>query len=125
LLGVAEDILEKAREAEDLKTAIGAIRAAADVMAERRQYMELRGELTGELSLADAAANVPLVVRALGVPRMPGVQTVRSIAPGAPPAAETTEAVLPAVDVDAPNVNGDFAGECPSGQIPFVTQNPR
>ena len=73
LLEVAEDILEKAREAEDLKTAIGAIRAAAHAMAERRQFMELRGELTGELpNVAGAAANVTLV-KVLSVPRLPGV----------------------------------------------------
>jgi len=88
---VAEDILEKAREAEDLKTAIGAIRAAAHAMAERRQFMELRGELTGELpNVADAAANVTLI-RVLSVPRLPGVVTraPRPIDPG--PATETTE----------------------------------
>jgi hypothetical protein len=38
--------------------------------------MELRGELTGELSnLANGPGNVTLV-RVLSVPRMPGVQTV-------------------------------------------------
>src|SRR5215469_191686 len=91
LLEVAEDILEKAREAEDLKTAIGAIRAAAHAMAERRQFMELRGELTGELpNVAGAAANVNLI-RVLSVPRLPGVVTraPRPIDPG--PATETTE----------------------------------
>ena len=90
LLEVAEDILEEAREAEDLKTAIGAIRAAAHAMAERRNFMELRGALTGELSnVADAVANVPLI-RVLSVPRMPGVQTVQGVP--ALPAAESTEA---------------------------------
>jgi hypothetical protein len=106
LLGIAEDILEQAREAADLKTAIGAIRAAAGVVAERRQFMELRGELTGELSnVADGAANVPLVIRVLSVPRMPGVQTVQGVP--ALPAPESTEAErsLPAAEsrvVDAP-----------------------
>ena len=106
LLGIAEDILEQAREAEDLKTAIGAIRAAAHATAERRQFMQLRGALTGELSnVADAAANVPMVIRALSVPRMPGVQTVHSVP--ALPAPESTEAErsLPAAEsrvVDAP-----------------------
>jgi hypothetical protein len=43
-------------------------------MAEARQYMELRGELTGELpNVADGAANVTLV-RVLSVPRMLGVE---------------------------------------------------
>jgi hypothetical protein len=60
-------------------------------MAERRQFMQLRGALTGELSnVADAAANVPMVIRVLSVPRMPGVQTVHGVP--ALPAAEPTEA---------------------------------
>jgi hypothetical protein len=63
----------------------------AHAMAERRNFMELRGALTGELSnAADAAANVPLVIRVLSVPRMPGVQTVQGVP--ALPAAESTEA---------------------------------
>ena len=62
-----------------MKTALNAIRAAVDVMAEARQYIELRGELTGELpKVADAAANVTLV-RVLSVPRMPGVETVHGM----------------------------------------------
>jgi hypothetical protein len=107
LYGAAEGILERALEAEDLKTALNAIRAGVDVMAEARQYLELRGELTGELpKMADAAANVPLI-RVLSVPRMPGVQTIHPPAALEPPssdrvvespATETTEAVrsLPA-----------------------------
>jgi len=39
----------KVLEAKDLKTALVAIRAATGVMGEARQYMELRGELSGEL----------------------------------------------------------------------------
>ena len=49
LYGAAEGILERALEAKDLKTALIAIRAATGVMGEARQYMELRGELSGEL----------------------------------------------------------------------------
>jgi hypothetical protein len=48
LYGAAEAILHRALAAKDLRTAIQAIRAAADVMAEGRQYLELRGDLTGE-----------------------------------------------------------------------------
>jgi len=77
LYGVAEDILEEAREAKDRKTALDAIRVAVNIMAEARQYLELRGELTGELpNLANAVGNVNLL-RVLSVPRMPGVQTVQ------------------------------------------------
>jgi hypothetical protein len=105
LLEVAEDILDEAWEAKELKTAIGAIRAAEHATAERRQFMTLRGELTGELSnLADATANIPLV-RILSVPRMPGVQTVQGVP--ALPAAESAEAArsIPAAEsrlVEAP-----------------------
>lgn len=49
LYGAAEGILERALEAKDLKTALVAIRAATGVMGEARKYMELRGELSGEL----------------------------------------------------------------------------
>jgi hypothetical protein len=49
LYGAAEGILERALEAADLKTALNAIRAAVDVMGEARQYLELRGSLTGAL----------------------------------------------------------------------------
>ena len=51
LYSAAEGILERAIEAADLKTAVNAIRAAADVMGEPREYKKLRGELTGELPL--------------------------------------------------------------------------
>jgi len=108
LLEVAEDILEKAREAEDLKTAIGAIRAAAHAMAERRQFMELRGELTGELpNVAGAAADVPLLIKVLSVPRLPGVQAraVQAIQPGVPPAAESRVVDMPVESSDIPARN--------------------
>lgn len=50
MYAAAEGIMIKALEAEDLRTALQAIRAAVDVMAEARQYMELHGELTGEMA---------------------------------------------------------------------------
>jgi hypothetical protein len=99
LYGAAEGILERALEAEDLKTALNAIRAAVDVMAEARQYLELRGELTGELPhAADSTGNVTLI-RVLSVPRMPGVEDAYDALEPPPsarqvvePAAEPTEA---------------------------------
>ena len=100
LYAAAEGILDRALEAEDLKTALTAIRAAVDVMGEARGYMELRGELTGELPLAADAANVPLIVRVLSVPRLPGVPSRMGDPPPAlePAAAESIEAArsLPA-----------------------------
>jgi hypothetical protein len=103
LLEVAEDILEEAREAKDRKTALDAIRAAVNIMAEARQFMELRGPLTGELSNVAESANVPLVIRVLSVPRMPGVQTVQGVP--ALTALESTEAARSIPEsrvVDAP-----------------------
>jgi len=107
LLAAAEDILERAREAEDLQTAIGAIRAAVAALSEARQLMTLRGELSGEFP-NNEAPNVTLV-RVLSVPRLPGVQTV-PLQALPEPAAEATEAArsLPAAQVDAP-VDSDKA----------------
>ena len=45
LYKAAEAILARALDVKDLRTALQAIRAAADVMAEGRQYLELRGTL--------------------------------------------------------------------------------
>ena len=68
LYAAAEKILNQALESDDKKTALNAIKAAVDIMGEARQYMELRGELTGELS--KAAPNVTVnLIRTLMVPR--------------------------------------------------------
>src|SRR5215469_9983466 len=72
LYAAAEDILGRAREAEDLPTAIAAIRAAVSALSEARQLMTLRGELSGEFPAA-STPNVTLI-RVLSVPRMPGVE---------------------------------------------------
>ena len=50
LYSAAEGILVRSLEAKDLRTALMAIREARGVMGEARQYMELRGELSGELA---------------------------------------------------------------------------
>jgi hypothetical protein len=70
LYGAAEDILERALEVKDLKTALNAIRAAVGVMGEARQYMELRGELTGELPDSGSSLAQINLIRALCVPRI-------------------------------------------------------
>lgn len=49
LYGQAEEILASALKDKDRRTALQAIRAAVDVMGQARGYLELRGELTGEL----------------------------------------------------------------------------
>ncbi len=49
LYGFAEKILEGALAENSPRTALAAIKAAVDVMGEARQYLELRGELCGEL----------------------------------------------------------------------------
>ena len=49
LYAAAEQILQRALEEDSPRTALQAIKAAVDVMGEARQYLQLRGELTGEL----------------------------------------------------------------------------
>jgi hypothetical protein len=64
LYGAAEAILGRALKAKDFKTALNAIRAAVGVMAEGRQYLELRGDLTGEMGEKPIVAN-PYIVMAM------------------------------------------------------------
>lgn len=56
MYAAAEAIMVRALESEDLRTALNAIRTAVDVMGEARQYMELRGELSGEFEKEKAPA---------------------------------------------------------------------
>jgi hypothetical protein len=49
LYETTQDILNGALKSKDRRTALQAIRAAVDVMGEAKGYLELRGELTGEL----------------------------------------------------------------------------
>src|SRR5438105_965029 len=65
LYNAAEAILGRALEAKDLRTALQAIRAAAAVMSEGRQYLELRGDLTGEMDGRNAAPHNPIILMAL------------------------------------------------------------
>ena len=62
LYGKAERILERALEINDLSTALKAIRVLVDVMGEARSYLELRGELTGELANAKVEQGKPAVI---------------------------------------------------------------
>jgi hypothetical protein len=59
LYSAAESILDSALEDSDGRTALYAIKSAVDVMREARGYLELRGQLTGEL--AAAATQGPMV----------------------------------------------------------------
>jgi len=54
LYSAAESILDSALEDSDGRTALHAIRSAVDVMREARGYLELRGQLTGELATHQA-----------------------------------------------------------------------
>jgi hypothetical protein len=56
LYGHAETILERALESKDPKTALNAIGAAVNVLREARSYLELRGEITGELNKSAGAS---------------------------------------------------------------------
>jgi hypothetical protein len=79
----AEKILELAIAAKDPKSAINAIKAAVNVMAEARQYLALRGDLTGELEQRRPALDGVITILALP-------KTVPSRAP-----ARNTSHVLP------------------------------
>ena len=74
LYGAAEAILRRALAAKDLRTAIQAIRAAADVMAEGRQYLELRGDLTGEFA-APKVQGPPQRIQVLALPKLASGQS--------------------------------------------------
>jgi hypothetical protein len=52
LYDAATGILKRAEKAQDLRTALRAITCAVGVMGEARAYLELQGQLTGELSEA-------------------------------------------------------------------------
>jgi hypothetical protein len=59
---------------KDLRTAIQAIRAAASVMAEGRQYLELRGDLTGEFA-APKVQGPPQKIQVIALPKLPSGQS--------------------------------------------------
>ena len=59
---------------KDLRTALQAIRAAADVMAEGRQYLELRGDLTGEFAAAKVQGP-PQRIQVLTLPKLASGQS--------------------------------------------------
>src|SRR5215469_6421424 len=74
LYNAAEAILARALDVKDLRTALQAIRAAADVMAEGRQYLELRGDLTGEFA-APKVQGPPQKIQVLALPKLPSGQS--------------------------------------------------
>jgi hypothetical protein len=78
LYKAAEAILARALDVKDLRTALQAIRAAADVMAEGRQYLELRGDLTGEFA-APKVQGPPQRIQILALPKLPSCQTGRAV----------------------------------------------
>lgn len=58
----AEQILTAALQDKDRRTALQAIRVAVDVMGEARNYLELRGELNGELGRDRAQAELQIQI---------------------------------------------------------------
>jgi hypothetical protein len=59
LYSAAEQILQRALEEDSPRNALAAIKVATGIMAEARQYLELRGELTGELGAARGGSSEP------------------------------------------------------------------
>lgn len=80
----AEQILERALAAKDLKTALNAVRAAASVMGEARAYAELRGRATGELDQSRDDGRVAVLI----LPTIPSPESgvVVDVTPRAPQA---------------------------------------
>ena len=103
-----QDAMDQARRAvrnrEDGTVEDRSLSVLTPLFNQAHRNLELLGRATGELSNDGAPATNVTLIRVLSVPRMPGVQTIHAIAEGAPPAAETTEAVrsLQAAEVDAP-----------------------
>jgi hypothetical protein len=64
-------ILAKALEAEDLKTALNAVRVAVEVIREGRSFLELRGELSDQLGERNAP-RMTTTINVLSMPRVPG-----------------------------------------------------
>lgn len=62
LYAQAEAILAAALQDQDRRTALQAVRAAVDVMAEARNLMEVRGELTGELDRDRSFASLSIQI---------------------------------------------------------------
>jgi hypothetical protein len=58
----AEAILNSALHDQDRPSALAAIRAAVDVMAEARNLMQVRGELTGELTREATLAGLQIQI---------------------------------------------------------------
>jgi hypothetical protein len=72
LYAAAEEILNRALQAADLRVALQAIRAAVDVMGEARAHLELEGEITGELNGQEGGnRQVIVVLPALAQPGKP------------------------------------------------------
>src|SRR5215469_4143812 len=79
LYKAAEAILARALDVKDLRTALQAIRAAADVMAEGRAYLELRGDLTGEFA-APKPQTATQKIQVIALPKL--IQTRPPDSPG-------------------------------------------
>ena len=71
LYGHAEMILERAMESKDLRTAVSAISVSVNVMREARGYLELRGEISGELNSRSSGGPTFGPIREMFVLTMP------------------------------------------------------
>ena len=73
LYSAAEEILNRELKSKDHRTALSAIKAAVSVMGEARAYMELRGELNGELGRNASPPPAQTTIQVLCLPKAPGV----------------------------------------------------
>jgi hypothetical protein len=76
LFDQATEILKTARDENDPRTALQAIRAASAVIGEARGYMQLRGELTNELGRDRALSPVSIQILCPSAPSLDAMPRV-------------------------------------------------
>jgi hypothetical protein len=81
LHGAVEMVLRRAFDAKDLRSAVAAIKAAADLLREGRQYLELRGTVTGELDSPTTMINPIFGEQRIQVLALPKCADVRGDVP--------------------------------------------
>jgi hypothetical protein len=102
LYSAAEGILNRALGSSDLKTALVAIRTATAVMGEARQYLELKGELSGELS-TPGQVHVDLQRTVFQVMALPRCENAPNRWPP-----RNGDRTLPAGELSADMMSGEF-----------------
>ena len=101
-------VLRRAFDAKDLKSAVAAIKAAADLLREGRQYLELRGTVTGELDSPTTMINPIFGEQRIQVLALPKCADVGEHVPQdpLPPESRESRACAESIMRRRPNVAG-------------------